>query len=132
MTLEGEQPSTLGAAVTQAAYTQQGLPEQRMGTNSSGVDILDLDVEESEDFSDIDLDLADELLGGSPEEMIKNWFAKCNQDVTSGLDQETQPDLERGFKSLELADEEIPEVAVSSVIQVPAAPSPSAAATEDE
>ncbi len=106
-----------------------------MGTDASGLDILDLDVEGSEDFSDIDLDLADELLGGSPEEMIKNWVARCYQDVTSGLDQETQPDPERDFKGLELAEEETPEVAVctiSSVIQVPTAPSPSVAATEDE
>ncbi len=67
---------------------------------------------DQEDFSDIDLDLADELLGESPEEMIKDWVVQCNQDVTSGLDQETQPGLERGFKSLELADEETPEVAL--------------------
>ncbi len=134
-TVEGEQPSTSGVTATQAVSTQQDPLERLVGTNASGLDILDLDVEGSEDFSDINLDLADELLGGSPVEMIKNWVARCNQDVTSGLDQETQPDLERGFKSLELADEETPEVAVrtiTSVIQVPAAPSPSVAATEDE
>ncbi len=54
--------------------------------------------------------------------------------MTFSLDQETQPDLESGFRSLELADEGTPEVAasaISSVIHVPAAPLPSAAATKD-
>ncbi len=135
VTIEGEQPSTSGATATQTASTQQDLPELMVGTDASVLDVLDLDMEGSEDFSDIDLDLADELLGESPEEIIGNWVARCNQEVTSGLDQETQPDLESGFKSLELADEETPVVTactISSVIHVPAASLPSVAATKDK
>ncbi len=134
-TLEAEQPSTSKVDDSQIARIQQNPPEQKVGTDSSGVDILDLDVEGSEDSSDIDLDLADELLGGSPEEMIQNWVTKFNQDVTSGLDQETQPDLERDFTNLELADGENPEVSVrtvSSVVQVPATSSLSTATQEIE
>ena len=134
-TLEAEQPSTSKVDDSQTAHTQQNPPEQKEGADTSGVDILDLGVEGSEDFSDIDIDLADELLGGSPEEMIQNWVTKFNQDVTSGLDQETQPDLERDFTSLELADGEGPEASVrtvSSVVQVPATSSLSAATQETE
>ncbi len=87
------------------------------------MDILDLGVQGSEDFSDIDLDLADELLGGSPEEMIQNWVDKYNQETTSCLDEEMQPDLERDFTNLALTGRESPEVSartVSSVVQIPA------------
>ncbi len=42
----------------------------------SGLDILDIDMDGSEDFSDIDPEMADELLGGGPEEMIQNWVAQ--------------------------------------------------------
>ncbi len=98
------------------------------------MDILDLGVGEAEDFLDIDLGLADKLLGENPEEMIKSWVDQCNQDVASGLDQETQPDLESDLANLELTEEETPAVAVrtvSSVVQVPAAPPPSTATKEE-
>ncbi len=78
VTIEGEQASTSGATATQTASTQQDLPEVLAGTDASGLDILDLDVEVLEDFSDIDLDLPDELLGESPVEMIGNWVTRCN------------------------------------------------------
>ena len=68
----------------------------------SGLDILDIDMDGSEDFSDIDPEMADELLGGGPEEMIKNWVAKCNRDVTAGQETGTQPDLENGLKGLDM------------------------------
>ncbi len=83
--MEGEQPSTSEATATQTASTQQDLPELLVGTDVTGLDILDIDVEGSEDFFDIDLDLADELLGESPEEIIENWIAKCNLVWTKGL-----------------------------------------------
>ncbi len=134
-TLEKEQPSTSKVDDSQVAHTQQSPSEQAAGTESSDVDILDLGVEGSEDFSDIDLDLADELLGGSPEEMIQNWVDKYNQETTSGLDKEMQPDLERDFTKLALADGENPEVparTVSSVVQVPATSSLSTATQESD
>ncbi len=129
-TLETEQPSTSKVDDSQVANTQQSPSEQTVGTAPSDIDILDLGVEGSEDFSDIDLDLADELLGGSPEEMIKNWVEKYNQETTSGLDKEMQPDLERDFDNLTLAAGEDPEVSartISSVVQVPATSSLSTA-----
>ena len=70
-----------------------------------GLDILDIDVDGSEDFSDIDPEMADELLGGGPEEMIKNWVAQCNQEVTAGQETGTQPNLENGLHSLDLAND---------------------------
>ncbi len=132
--VEGGQPSTSGSPATQTISTHQEIQELLMCTDVGEVDILDLDVDGSEDFSDIDLDLADELLGESLEEMIGNWVAKCNRDVTSGLDQGTQPDLESDFRDLELADGWTPEAttrAASSVTNVPAAPLPSAVSTMD-
>ncbi len=80
----------------------------------TGLDILDLDVDGSEDFSDIDPDLADDLLGESPEEMIGNWVAKCNREVTAGLGEEIQPDLESGFKNLDLADKVVSDTTTSA------------------
>ncbi len=44
-----------------------------MYADVADLDILDLDVDGSEVFSDIDPELADELLGEDPEEMIGNW-----------------------------------------------------------
>ncbi len=69
------------------------------------LDILDLGVDGSEDFSGIDPGLADELLGEDPEEMIGNWVAKCNHKVTNSLGDETHPDLKNGFRNLDLTDE---------------------------
>ena len=80
---EGEQPSTSGVVDSQPASTSQGHQDLFGDIDMSGVDILDIDVEGAEDFSDINPELADQLLGGSPEEMIKNWVAGCNQGRTS-------------------------------------------------
>ncbi len=105
-----------------------------MCSDVGDVDILNLYVDGSEDFSDIDPDLAYELLGESPEEMIGNWVARCNRDVTAGLDKGTQPDLESGFRDLDLADSVTPEAttsAASIVTHAPAAPLSPAASEMD-
>ncbi len=106
-----------------------------MSLDISEMDILDIGVGETEDFLDIDLSLADRLLGERPQEMIKNWVEQYNREVTSGLDQETQPDLESEMANLELSEEE-PQAStahtVSSVVQAPAAPSPPTAPKEGE
>ncbi len=128
--LETEHPSTSTVDGNQATHPQQDPSEQTVDPESAAVDILDLGVQGSEDFSDIDLDLADELLGGSPEEMIQNWVDKYNQETTSCLDEEMQPDLERDFTNLAVADKENPEVSVrtvSSIVQIPATSSLSTA-----
>ncbi len=80
---EGEQPSTSAAADNQPASTGQDHQELFMDIDLSGVDILDIDVEGAEDFSDIDPAVADPLLADNPEEMIKNWVAGCNRGMTS-------------------------------------------------
>ena len=94
---EGEQPSTSEAADSQPASTSQGHQDLFGDIDLSGVDILDIDVEGAEDVSDIDPTLADQLLGGSPEEMIKNWVVGCNRGTTA----------ENGLRSLESADEAV-------------------------
>ncbi len=102
---EGEQPSTSGVVDSQPASTSQGHQDLFGDTDMSGLDILDIDVEGSEDFSDIDPEMVDELFGGGPEEMIKNWVAGCNRGMTSEQGPRTQPELDNGLKSLDLADE---------------------------
>ncbi len=122
-TLETEHPSTSQMDDSQIAPTQKDPSEQTVDPESSAVDILDLGVQGPEDFSDIDLDLADELLGESPEEMIQNWVDKYTQETAACLNNEMQPDLARDFPSLTLADGASPEVSahtVSSVVQIPA------------
>ena len=47
------------------------------------MDILDIDVDESEDFAEIDPTWADHLLADGPEEMIKNWVTGCNKQTTA-------------------------------------------------
>ncbi len=48
------------------------------------MDILDIDVDEAEDFAEIDPAWADHLLADGPEEMIKNWVTGCNKQTTTG------------------------------------------------
>ncbi len=103
----GEQPTTWGIVDHQPPYTSQDRPDLFGDTDLSGVDILDIDVDGSEDFSDIDPEMVDELLGGGPEEMIKNWVAGCNRGMTDEQGPKTQPKLGNGPKSLELADEAV-------------------------
>ena len=129
--IEGEQPSTSGNTIP----IQPDRPGSSVTLDTSEMDILDLGMEEPEDFLDIDLSLADRLLGETPQAMIKSWVEQYNRDVTAGLDQETQPDLESDMASLELSEEEPSASAahtVSSVVQVPPAPSPSAATRDEE
>ncbi len=116
--VEGGQPSSSGGCATQTFSTHQEIQGLLTCANVGDVDILDLDVDGSEDFSDIDPDLADELLGGSPEEMIGNWVAKCNREVTAGLGEEIQPDLENGFQNLDLTDKVIPDTTTSAASSV--------------
>ena len=94
--MEGEQPSTSGNIIP----SQSDHPGSSVSLDASEMDILDIGVEETEDFFDIDLSLADRLLGEHPQEMIKNWVEQYNREVTSGLDQETQPDLESEMANL--------------------------------
>ncbi len=81
---EGEQPSTSAAANNQPASTSRDRQDLFANIDLGDVDILDINVDESEDFSDIDPAWADHLLGDSPKEMIKNWIAKCNRGMTTG------------------------------------------------
>ncbi len=125
--MEGEQPSTSGTTIP----SQSDRPGSSVSLVASEMDILDIGVGEAEDFLDIDLSLADKLLGENPQAMIKSWVDQYNRDVTFGLDQETQPDLERDLANLELTAEETPPVsarAVSSAVQAPTTPPPVAAA----
>ncbi len=94
---EGEQPSTSEAADSQPASTSQDHQDLFGDIDLSGVDILDIDVEGAEDYSDVNPALADQLLGGSPEEMIKNWVVGCNRGTTA----------ENGLRSLEAVDEAV-------------------------
>ncbi len=80
---EGEQASTSEAADSQPASTSQDHQDLFGDIDLSGVDILDINVEGAEGFSDIDPVLADRLLGDSPEEMIKNWVVGCNRGTTA-------------------------------------------------
>ncbi len=105
--VEGEQPSTSGALATQTVSTHQGIQGLLTYKDVEDLDILDLRVDASEDFSDIDPDLADELFGEDPKKKIGNWVTKGNQEVTDSLGDETQPDLESGLSSLNLNDDEI-------------------------
>ncbi len=116
--VKGGQPSTSGAPATQIISTNQEMQGLLTCADVGEVDILDLDVDGSEDFSDIDLDLADELLGESPEKMIGDWVSRCNKEVTAGLDQGTQPDLESGFRDLDLADRVTPDATTSTASSV--------------
>ncbi len=102
---EGGQPSTSGTAVSPTASTSLNLQDLFGDTDLGGLDILNIDLDGSEDFPDIDPKMADELLGGGPEEMIENWVAQCNREVTAGQETGTQPDLENGLQSLDLANE---------------------------
>ncbi len=111
---EGEQPSTSGVVDSQPASTSQGHQDLFGDTNISGLNILDIDVDGSEDFSDIDPEMVDQLLGGGPEEMIKNWVAGCNRGMTAEQGPGTQPDLETGLKSLDLANEAMGRVTSSA------------------
>ncbi len=132
-TMEGEHPSTSEATTTQAAPTSQDLQDLFEGTDVSGLNILDIDVDGSEDFSEIDPEMADELLGGGPEEMIENWVAECNREVTAGLGTGIQPDLENGLQNLDLANETMASTAVGaapSADHVLAAPNPPVGAKE--
>ena len=104
-TREGEQPSTSGVVDSQPASTSQGHQDLFGDTDMSGLDILDMDVDGLEDFSDIDPEMVDELLGGGPEEMIKNWVDGCNRGMTAEQGPRTQPELENELESLDLANE---------------------------
>ncbi len=107
MTREGEQPSTSGVVDHQPASTSQGSQDPLGDTDISGLDILDIDVDGSEDFSDIDPEMVDQLLGAGLEEMIKNWVAGCNRGMTAEQGPGTQPSVETGLESLDLADEAV-------------------------
>ncbi len=76
---EGEQPSTSGVVASQPTSTGQAAEDDDLGD----VDILDIDVDESEDFAEIDPAWADHLLADGPEEMIKNWVTGCNRQTTA-------------------------------------------------
>ncbi len=80
---EGEQPSMSGVVDGQPTPTSQAGQDLLGVTNLGDLDILDIDVDESEDFAEIDPAWADHLLGDSPEEMIKNWVTGCNRGRTS-------------------------------------------------
>ncbi len=78
----GGQPSTSGAVNHQPASTSQAAPN--FGDDDlADVDILDIDVDEAEDFVEIDPAWADHLLADGPEEMIKNWVNGCNKQTTA-------------------------------------------------
>ncbi len=82
MIREGAQPSTSGAVDNQLASTSQATPD--CGDDDlADVDILDIDVDEAEDFVEIDPAWADRLLADGPEEMIKNWVTGCNVQTTA-------------------------------------------------
>ncbi len=102
--IRGEQPSTSGIVDSQPASTSLDHQDLLGDTDMSCLDILDIDVDGSEHFSDIYPEMVDELLGGGPEEMIKNWVAQCNRDVTAGREAGAQPDLEGGCKGLDSAN----------------------------
>ena len=104
---EVEQPSTSGVVDSQPASTSQGHQDLFGDIDMSGLDNLDIDVEGSEHFSDIDPEMVDKLLGGGPEEMIKNWVAGCNRGMTSEQGPRAQPELDNRLKSLDLADEAV-------------------------
>ncbi len=104
---EGEQPATLRVVDGQPASTSQGSQDLLRDTDMSGMDILDIDVDGSEDFSDFDPETVEALLGGDPEEMIKNWVAGCNRGMAAEQGPETQPESDKGPESLDLANEAI-------------------------
>ncbi len=128
-TREGEQPSTSGVVDSQPASISQGSQDPLGDTDMSCMDILDIDVDGSEDFSDIDPEMVEELLGGGPEEMIKNWVAGCNRGMTAEQGSRTQPAVETGLESLDLADEAVGH-AVPSADCAQTAPGPPVPAEE--
>ncbi len=78
----GRQPSTSGAVDNQSASTSQAALD--LGDDDlADFDILDIDVDEAEDFVEIDPAWADHLLADGPEEMIKNWITGCNKQTTA-------------------------------------------------
>ncbi len=120
---EGEQPSTSGVVDSQPASTSQGSQDLLGDTDISGMDILDIDVDGSEDFSDFDPETVEALLGGGPEEMIKNGVAGCNRGMTAEQGPKTQPSVETELESLDLADEAV-DRAVPSADCAQTAPGP--------
>ncbi len=79
---EVAQPPTSGAVDNQLASTSQATPD--LGDDDlADVDILGIDVDEAEDFAEIDPAWADHLLADGPEEMIKNWVTGCNTQTTA-------------------------------------------------
>ncbi len=95
----------MGLVDSQPTSTSQDRPGLFGDIDISGLDILDIDVDGSEDFSDIDPEMVDELLGGGPEAMIKNWVTQCNRDVTAGRQAGNQPDSESGREGLGVTNE---------------------------
>ncbi len=100
--IKGKQPSTSGAPATQMVSTHQEVQGLLTCEDIEDLDILDLGVDGSEDFSDTDPELADELLGEDPEKMIGSWVTMCNQKAAVSPGDQTHPDLESGFRSLDL------------------------------
>ncbi len=99
-------------------------------SDPEGVDILDLCAGESEDFSDIDTDMTDELLGEDPEKMIGNLVDTCSHAIAANLGIQSQPNLESGLSSLELDDGQLESgtsCAATTDTTVPAIASPCAA-----
>ncbi len=82
-TIQGGAPASASGAVNnQPASTSQAAPDLG-GDDLADVDILDIDVDEAEDFVEIDPAWADHLLADGPEEMIKNWVTGCNKQTTA-------------------------------------------------
>ncbi len=83
---EGEQPST-----GQPASIGQATPAAE-DDDLGDVDIIDINVDESEDFVEIDPAWADHLLADGPEEMIKTWVIVCNRQTTAERAAKETPD----------------------------------------
>ena len=88
---EGEQPSTSGVVACQPTSTGQATPDAE-DDDLGDVDILDINVDESEDFAEIDPAWADHLLADGPEEMIKTWVTVCNWQTTAERAAKETPD----------------------------------------
>ncbi len=70
--IEREQPSTSAAPATWMVSSRQEAQWLLTCEDVEDFNILDIGVDGSEDFSDIDPDLVDELLGEDPEKVIRS------------------------------------------------------------